>query len=116
VVAEAIGGSYSIYGRVSTLSGQPAVLGWDFHEVQWRGGSEALGTRQEDIARLYCSRDWEEAQEVIQRYNIRYIVVGNLERGAYTPQTCSGGLNDAKFLRNLPVAYQSGEVTIYLAP
>ena len=38
IVAEAIGGSYSEYARVSTYSGQPTVLGWQGHESQWRGG------------------------------------------------------------------------------
>ena len=38
VVAEAVGGSYSEYARVATLSGLPNVLGWPGHESQWRGG------------------------------------------------------------------------------
>jgi uncharacterized membrane protein len=116
VVAEAVGGSYTVYARVSTLSGQPTVLGWEFHEVQWRGGSQLLGSRQSDIMRLYCARDWTEAQDVIQQYHIRYIFVGGLERNAYTSQTCPGGLNEAKFMRNLPVAFQKGETTIYMVP
>lgn len=116
VVAEAVGGSYSIYGRVSTLSGQPTVLGWDFHETQWRGSSLLLGTRQNDIQRLYCTRDWNEAQEIINLYNIRYIFLGNLERSDFTPANCPGGLNDVKFIRNLAVAFQQGEVTVYMVP
>ncbi len=116
VVAEAVGGSYTVYARVSTLSGQPTVLGWDFHEVQWRGGSQLLGSRQSDIMRLYCARDWVEAQDIIRQYNIRYIFVGGLERSAYTPQTCPGGLNEAKFIRNLPVAFKKGETAIYRVP
>ena len=116
VVAEAVGGSYSIYGRVSTLSGQPTVLGWDFHETQWRGSSLLLGTRQNDIQRLYCTRDWNEAQEIINLYNIRYIFLGNLERSDFTPANCPGGLNNVKFIRNLAVAFQQGEVTVYMVP
>ncbi len=116
VVAEAVGGSYSIYGRVSTLSGQPTVLGWDFHETQWRGSSLLLGTRQNDIQRLYCTRDWNEAQQIINLYNIRYIFLGNLERSDFTPANCPGGLNDVKFIRNLAVAFQQGEVTVYMVP
>jgi len=116
VVAEAVGGSYSAYGRVSELSGQPTVLGWDFHEVQWRGSSQFLGSRQSDMMRLYCTRDWNEAQGIIQQYNIRYIFLGNLERSAYTPQTCPGGLSDVKFARNLPVAYHKGQAMIYMVP
>jgi YYY domain-containing protein len=116
VVAEAVGGSYTLYGRISTMSGQPTVLGWEFHEVQWRGGGELLGSRKNDIMRLYCARDWVEAEEIIQEYNIRYIFVGGLERSEYSPQACPGGLNEAKFMRSLPVAFQKGETTIYMVP
>ncbi len=116
VVAEAVGGSYSIFGRVSTLSGQPTVLGWDFHETQWRGGGLEIGTRQSDMMQLYCTRNWDEADLIIRQYQIRYIIVGSLERTAYTPEVCPGGLNDAKFIHNLPVAFQQGNVTVYITP
>ena len=83
VVAEAVGGSYTQYARISTFSGQPAVLGWPGHEIQWRGGTREMGTRQEDIATLYSTRSWEDAQAILQRYGIRYVVVGALERRTY---------------------------------
>ncbi|MGW8250704.1 MAG: DUF2298 domain-containing protein, partial [Anaerolineales bacterium] len=113
VVAEAVGGSYSNYARVSTLSGQPTVLGWPGHESQWRGGGREIGSRQTDIQRLYCTRNWEEAQTIIQQYDIRYIFIGSLERSSYTTQTCAGGLNEAKFAQHLTPVYEQGEVTIY---
>ena len=53
VVAEAVGGSYSDYGRVSVYTGLPAVLGWPGHEVQWRGTADPQGSRQDDIKILY---------------------------------------------------------------
>ena len=39
VVVESSGGSYSPEGagRVSMSTGNPTLLGWDFHEMQWRG-------------------------------------------------------------------------------
>ena len=45
VVAEAVGGSYTGFARVSTMSGLPAVLGWPGHESQWRGGGKEIGSR-----------------------------------------------------------------------
>jgi uncharacterized membrane protein len=116
VVAEAVGGSYTIYARVSTLSGQPTVLGWDFHEVQWRGSGKEIGSRQSDIQRLYCSRDWPETQTILQQYHIRYVYVGNLERSTYTPEVCPGGLYEAKFRRYLTPVFQQGAVAIYALP
>jgi len=54
-VVEAVGGSYSSYGRVSKLTGLPTVLGWPGHELQWRGGVQEIGTREVDIEELYSS-------------------------------------------------------------
>lgn len=108
VVAEAIGGSYSGYARVSTLTGQPTVLGWPGHESQWRGGYEEQGSRQGDIETLYATGDWNTAREIITRYNIRYVFVGNLERGK--------PLQEEKFQNHLSVAFQQGMVTIYQVP
>ena len=118
VVAEAVapgGGSYTNYARVSMLSGLPAVLGWIGHENQWRGGPEAMGSRQRDLERLYCSRDWNEAEGILREYNIRYVFIGNLERGTYQPnnQSCPTGLIETKFTRFLRPVYQQGSVTIY---
>jgi YYY domain-containing protein len=108
VVAEAVGGSYSGYARVSTLSGQPTVLGWPGHESQWRGGYEEQGSRQGDIETLYATGDWTLAETIISRYDIRYIFVGNLERGE--------PLQEEKFQGHLRVAFQQGTVTIYEVP
>ena len=83
MVAEAIGGSYTDYARVSTLSGFPTVLGWPGHESQWRGGYTEMGTRYDDVSLLYATNDWMTAEALIQTYDIRYIFIGNLERSTY---------------------------------
>ncbi len=109
VLAEAVGtngGDYSNYGRVSMLTGLQAVLGWYYHEVQWRGGSEEMGTRQADLEILFETGDWETAKGVIDMYNIRYIYLGNLERATYAVET-------EKFDQHLTVAFEQGTVTIY---
>ena len=108
VVAEAVGGSYSGYARVSTLTGLPTVLGWPGHESQWRGSFAPQGTREDDIQTLYATPDWQVASEIISRYDIRYIFVGNLERGE--------ALKEEKFRNHLRVAFQRGQVTIYEMP
>jgi uncharacterized membrane protein len=109
VVAEAVGGSYSGYARISTYSGLPAVIGWPWHEYQWRGSWDAHGTREPDIKTLYETPDWESARLIIERYHIRYIVVGLLERTTYK-------VSETKFERNLPVLFQAGSLVIYGAP
>ncbi len=118
VVAEAVGGSFTTFGRISAHSGQPAVLGWEFHEMQWRGGSELLGSRRADIERLYCTPSWSEARLVLDQYEIRYVVVGLKERIEYAQgsASCPTGLSEAKFMRHLPAAFEQGDVIIYEAP
>jgi len=108
-VAEAVGGSYTEFARVSTYSGQPSVLGWPGHESQWRGGYTEMGNRSEDIARLYTTADWSEAEAILQQYGIRYVYIGQLERTTYT-------VNESKFSKHLSEVYRQGMVVIYQAP
>ncbi len=109
VVAEAVGGSYTGYARISEYTGLPTVLGWPGHESQWRGTYEPQGTRQDDIALLYSTPNWEPARNILQKYNIRYVYVGALERSTYA-------VREDKFQRNLIQVFQQGNVTIYQVP
>lgn len=108
-LAEAIGPQYSGYARISTHSGLPTVLGWPGHESQWRGGWEEIGSRQMDIERLYVTSNWAEAQEILDRYEIRYVYIGPLELSAYQ-------VNQQKFATHLSPVFQQGTVTIYEVP
>lgn len=109
IVSEAVGGSYSSFARVSTISGQPAVLGWPGHESQWRGGAAEMGSRETDINRLYRTSDWVEAEGILKQYQIRYIYVGSLERGSYR-------VSEAKFQAHLSPVYTNNSVVIYEVP
>jgi uncharacterized membrane protein len=109
VLVEAVGGSYdSSYARFSAHSGQPAVLGWPGHEDQWRGNRDHW-VRIDAVSALYTASDWPTAQEIIDQYEVRYIVVGSVERGKYV-------VSEAKFVENLSVAFQNPSVTIYQVP
>ncbi len=117
-VAEAVGGSYTQFARMAVNSGQPAVLGWDFHEMQWRGGTAEMGSRRADIERLYCTADWDQARQVLTQYNIRYVVLGPVEQSAYGrgSQACPAGLMEGKFTRYLTPVFIQGGVMIYDVP
>jgi uncharacterized membrane protein len=78
-------------GRFSALTGIPTLMGWGNHEGQWRGASlpELIDTRIEngqrrdrftDAQDLYTTQDWQVTWQIIDRYGIDYIVVGNAER------------------------------------
>lgn len=109
IVAEAVGGQYSGYARVSTLSGLPTVLGWPGHEGQWRGGYEEIGSRESDIRVLYETHDWMTAFEIIKRYDIRYVYIGSLETSTYA-------LNPLKFEQYLQTGFKNDGVIIYVVP
>jgi YYY domain-containing protein len=112
VVAEAVGaqgGSYTGYARISEYTGLPTVLGWVGHESQWRGTMAPQGTRQDDIALLYTAPNWEPARDILNKYGIRYVYIGDLERSTYAVQ-------EDKFQRNLVRVFQKGSVTIYQVP
>jgi YYY domain-containing protein len=108
VIVEASRDAYSSYGRIAIYTGLPTVLGWDNHEGQWR--DRALqGTRKADIETLYTTNDASVAQEIIERYDIRYVYLGNLERSTYQ-------VDDEKFSRFLKPVFQQGSTVIYAAP
>lgn len=109
VVAEAVGDGYSGYARISMFTGLQTVLGWPGHEAQWRGTFDPQGSRREDIERLYATPRWDEAQSIIEQYNIRYIFVGILERASMP-------VSEEKFLAHLKPVFQQGGTVIYEAP
>ncbi len=107
VILEAPGESYKYAGRVSALTGLPTLLGWSFHEYQWRGSYDEPARREPDIDILYNSVDPAQTLTLLNKYDITYVYVGPLERERYSPS----GL--AKFDRLMDVVYQQGGVTIY---
>ncbi|MCJ7649423.1 MAG: hypothetical protein MUP85_12475, partial [Candidatus Lokiarchaeota archaeon] len=106
IVSEAVGGSYTNFGRISKLSGLPTVLGWPGHEVQWRGGAAEIGSRELDIKELYSTNDWISVKSTLDKYYIRYIYIGDLERTTYK-------VSEEKFTLNLPVYFENSSVIIY---
>ncbi len=109
VIAEAVGDGYSAYARISANTGLQTVLGWPGHEAQWRGSYEPQGSRRDDITKLYSASRWEDAQAIIEKYNIRYIYIGSLEQTLMR-------VNEDKFKAHLKAIFHQGNVTIYETP
>jgi uncharacterized membrane protein len=109
VIAEVVGDSYSGYARISAYTGLQTVLGWPGHESQWRGSYEPLGSRREDITKLYATARWEEAQLILAKYNIRYVYIGTLERASMP-------VSENKFKTYLKPIFQQGDTIIYEVP
>lgn len=91
VILEAQGDSYTDYARISSYTGLPTVAGWWVHEWLWRGSSDVVGRRIPDIEKIYESDDLKSTINLIDKYNIKYIVVSGLEKSKYK------NLNEDKF-------------------
>ena len=115
-------GSYRYEGRISAFTGLPAVLGWSLHESQWRGDFVEQAKREPDIATIYTTKDPQLALELLQKWNVEYVILGNPERN-FIQQLCS----DAARSCNLTVAlrkfelffepvFNQGTLTIYRVP
>ena len=106
-IVEAVGQDYSDYGRISASTGLPAILGWEGHELQWRGSHEPMAGRREHVAAIYQSNDVGEVRRVLEQYGVRYIYQGDRERATYG----QGYLEE--FDTILRTVFRLGRVTIY---
>ena len=85
VIVEAPGCSYQVNGQIPTarlaaFTGLPNIIGWDFHEVQWRGGQpdllEQITQRANDVAAIYA----DPSSDLVDAYDATLLFVGNYER------------------------------------
>ncbi len=114
VILEGHAPEYRWGGRYSINTGLPTVLGWNWHQRQQRaaGDQQDIWDRVDDIATIYNDPLPALVMPLLDQYNVRYIVVGPMERAYYVDT----GL--AKFERMaadglLEVVFDNGEVTIY---
>jgi YYY domain-containing protein len=115
VIMEGLGRrEYLWANRVSIYTGLPAVVGWRWHQVQQRAGvgGDLVNWRREDVNLCYNTTDVSQAGEILDRYAVRYVYVGEYERAYYD----QSGLD--KFRRMLEqgvlrVAYEAHGVTLY---
>jgi YYY domain-containing protein len=110
VIAEAVGPLYRWTGRMSEYTGLPAVIGWDWHQIQQRTDyTDLVQKRRFDTEQFYKVPDQQYAMDYIEKYNVRYVVVGTEEIYHGTP----AGI--AKFARmpQLEEVFRSGDYAIY---
>lgn len=107
IILEAQGDSYTDFSRISTNTGLPTVLGWTVHEWLWRGTYSVPAPRITDIQSLYESLDIAQTKNLIKKYHISLVFVGNLERQKYSK------LYEDKFRILGKIMFQKGLTTIY---
>lgn len=113
VIAEANTPLYHWGGRISVYTGLPSIVGWDWHQKQQRAAysGEVVDWRLQDVRDLYNTTDISLARQILARYQVGYIYVGELEAAYYQPE----GLRkfEAMVGADLAIAYREGPVTIY---
>jgi len=93
-IAEAEGGDYAYYSRISSFTGIPTIVGWPFHEYMWRGDSPAgwFNTRIDDVRAIY--EQPEQTCSLMEKYRVTYLIVGDPEREKYNINLPSSGLTE----------------------
>ena len=101
-----------ITGRISATTGRATILGWKGHQRQWRGDDQAFAGREEDVATIYESADADTVRRLLERYEVRWVVVGPREVSTYGPDVPTRMLSwtDAGWLNE---AIASDDVVIY---
>ena len=85
VIVEAQIPEYRWGSRFAIYTGLPAVLGWNWHQRQQRAAVADLDVtqRSQEITDFYLTPSTEAAQRFLDRYAVRYVIVGGLERLYY---------------------------------
>ena len=107
VLLEAVGYSWSSFSRISSSTGIPTVLGWPWHEQQWRGPSAMFAVRESDVMTIYSTTTESHSSDLIDFYGINYIVVGPREIAKYGMSTAS------RISRLGEVVFSQGDFKIY---
>ena len=112
VVVEAQWDLYTWANRISIYTGLPTVLGWDWHQTQQRHDYRwEVQRRRAAVNEFYTTRDVEGAREFLDEFNVKYVYVGELERGAY-PTSGIAKFDEMPEL-NLHPVFEQGPVKIY---
>jgi YYY domain-containing protein len=79
---EAVGGAYTEYARLSANSGVPALLGWENHEMVWRGGAlnEETARRRGIIDEVYRCGAPGRVRRLVLGEGVDLVAIGSLER------------------------------------
>jgi uncharacterized membrane protein len=99
--------------RMSIYTGLPGVVGWEWHQQQQRAilPGSWVTERIFEVDNFYQTADVNAAYDFLNKYDVRYIIVGQQERGHYPGE----GLE--KFTEQEGILwqerYRSGETVIY---
>ena len=85
-VAEAAGAYYSRFTRIAMHTGQPTVVGWEWHLKQRGQDPFEIASRFADLETLYAGKDPLARRAVLDRYRVKWVVLSDVEREHYALQ------------------------------
>ncbi len=107
VILEAQGDSYTDYARISANTGLPTVLGWTVHEWLWRGSYDVPAPRIAEVKNVYESKDVSQTKNILKKYKVEYVYIGDLEREKYQD------INESKFDKLGKIVFKSNSSKLY---
>jgi len=107
VVLESWGNAYDWASRFATFGGFRTILGWANHEAGWRNDWDTVNKRLNDINLAYKTMDIQKTNEIFDKYNVEFVVVGSLEKKNYSAQSLS------KFKNFMKTIYDRDNVKIF---
>jgi len=112
VIVEANCVEYKWCTRFTIYTGLPSVVGWNWHQRQQRVyTSPQVQERVDAVGNFYNAVDIEFTRTFLKTYDVRYIIVGQLEWSAYTPEGLAKFEQyDGTYWRSV---FHDGETVIY---
>ncbi len=123
VLVEAVGDSYSDYGRFAVFAGTISPINWKSHEWTWRftlpkgvkikpgmqleTGYGAVAGTADKVKLLYETKDLAVAKNLLKEFNAKYVYIGSLEHEAYPL------LQEEKFSQLGLAVFQQGNKILY---
>jgi YYY domain-containing protein len=102
--------------RFSIYTGLPGVVGWEWHQQQQRAvlPGNWVSDRIAEVDNFYQTTDLQQALDFLRKYNVRYIILGQQERGHYPGE----GLNKFEAANGMlwKDVYRDGDTVIYEVP
>ena len=113
IIVEANVSEYRWGNRYSIYTGLPGVIGWNWHQRQQRAivPGEWVTNRISEVNEFYSTGDLILAKEFLDKYQVEFIIVGQLEKIIYP----ENGINKFELMDgNLwDKVYQNENTNIY---
>jgi uncharacterized membrane protein len=123
VLLQAVGDSFSEYGRVTVFTGLPTILQWPIHVWLWRGSydrsfkpkssieksfgvTDSVSMRLASVTQIYESEDLYLTRQLLDRYSVEYVLISSLERKKYPK------LKEDKLVQLGQVVFEKGAVKL----